>query len=390
MMKSPTVEAPNFGGLIRAEVITNVDPLGEGRVGVRVRKIMCDNMQSERPEPPSRKESLSKSAVDNNADNNFGTKIPITNYQWARPVWFLNTNPSEKTVTNELTKVGRPTDGGTHQKITLGEQLEQTSYTASTGSYNVPRIGTTVWVVYEDEDPQKLYYLPIAPTLTGQVTPLQMVEQTVNKSSVTKKVNVHVMREWHNGSCLYYDTNDDRNCFTLKFQNGHRLKFEFNADASAIVMNTETGHILEMVDRSSAIGDDNSLDRNDQDIVVNHGTFIRIQSAKGHRILLDDNGGLEKIHARTARGHQLLMDDPMDEVTLKTRSGSQIVMQKGDNILMDTGGLIDLVSGGTIQLTSSSQVIINSPKVLVNTTGDEAKPVPSSLAYYYPAGGNNA
>jgi hypothetical protein len=419
-MSSPDIGMPNFGGLIRAEVITNVDPLGEGRVGVRLRKIMCDNMPAESPEPPSKKVNIDKSIVDNKDDNPYKSDIAVTNYQWARPVEVLNTSPSEKTVINELKEVRKPINGKTHQKIELGGQLKETTYNSGAGKYKVPRVGTTVWVVFEEEDPQKLYYLPIGPSLTGQVTPMQMVEQSENKESVTKKVNIDVIREWHNGTCLYYDANDDKNCFTVKFQNGHRLKLEFNKDASGIVLNTESGHIIELIDKSSSEGDDNALDFNDQD-GFNHGTFVRLQSKKGHRVLLDDNSGQEKIHIRTQAGQHFLMDDVNDEIHTWTVGGSKIDMIRGEEINMTTatqvrvrcGGAVNVespqanvtcekianvtapevnLSGGkSLKIVSDALVAINAPQIKINSGVPNPKAPPSgAMAAAAPAIGNGA
>jgi hypothetical protein len=414
------IQVPNFKGFIRAEVITNVDPLGEGRVGVRIRKISCDNMPGEAPVPPSKKETLQKSAIDNKDDNQYKGSIPVTNYQWARPVWRLDTSPSEKTVMNDLRRVNLPGDGGTHQKIELGAQLKQTTYNPSAGSYGVPRVGTTIWVIFEDDDPLKLYYLPWGPSITGQVTPMQMVEQADNKASITRKPNIDVIREWHNGTCMYYDTNDDKNCFAIVFQNGHRLKFEFNSDASGIVLNTQGGHIVEIIDKSSREGDDNPLDYNDQD-GFNHGHFIRLQTKKGHRVLLDDNDNAEKVHVRSYSGLQILLDDVCDEAHVWTVGGSKIDMIRGDQINMTTGVMVSVKSGGMVnvetpqanvtaeklvnvnapevnvtgakmmRMVSTATVAINAPQVLINSgVADPSAPPSGSMMAAAPAMGNGA
>ncbi|HRT03618.1 MAG TPA: hypothetical protein P5513_06725 [Candidatus Diapherotrites archaeon] len=324
----PDIGVPDFSGLMRAEVMINTDPLGEGRIGVMIKKIMSDENHGDDPkDSKSSKESINKKAIDDSGENTFDSKISNSNYLWARPVFFLNSSDKERSVSNAIPPVkGDPNEASTHPKITLGEELKQTKYVPTTGSYDIPRVGTIVWVIFEDDDPQKLYWLPFGPSLDGQVTPMDEVEQKINKNLPKNKSNITVLREWHNGTVLYYDTNDNRNVFTLKFQNGHRFKIEFNAVASGIVMNTEKGHIIELIDKSSVLTAlDNPMNINIEDGIP-FGSFIRLQTNKGNKILLDDNAGMEKIDVITQGGHKINMDDNSKTITTTDINGNTIVM----------------------------------------------------------------
>jgi hypothetical protein len=322
------IETPNFSGLMRAEVMNNVDPLGEGRIGVMIKKIMCDENHEEDPKDVNtEKKPVNKQSVENSDDNAYNSNISSSNYLWARPCYFLNTSNSERSITNNVPIVkGDPAQSSTHPKVKINNELKQTNYVPSTGTYDIPRIGTIVWIIFEDDDPQKLYWFPIGPSLEGQVTPMSEVEQKLNKNLPKNKSNITILREWHNGTVLYYDTNDNRNVFTLKFQNGHRFKVEFNALASGIVLNTEKGHIIELIDKSSAATViDNPINVNLEDGVP-FGSFIRLQTEKGNKILLDDNGGKEKIDIITQGGHNINMDDTKQTITVQNSPGHKIVM----------------------------------------------------------------
>jgi len=358
----------SFDGIMRGIVVNNVDPKGEGRVAIVIPKLMPYLDGSEAPTKTGTKTTNPKSLIDNDDENPYDTTIQAVNFFWARPTFALDYAPAEKTVTSDVSEIPSGAEEGTHQTVEIGGQLKETSYVQGTGTYKIPRIESTVFVLFEDGDPQKCYFLPFSPTLYGEVTPMANVESFANRDTMQTKVNIHVLREWQNGNVLYADTNNDRNTFILKFANGHRLKLEFNADSSVVTLNTQSGHQLKLVDKSSAVGDDNPLDANDED-GVNHGTFVKLETSAGHFITMDDNAGYEKIHVRTVKGHYMLMDDVADLVHIYTYSGSLIELNQGTVINIKTGSTVNVESGSQVNVKAGSAVDVQAGATIRQTAG---------------------
>jgi len=362
LIDNETIKRIDLSGIVRATVINNVDDRGgEGRIAVCISKVMPVEDELGDPVKPKTEDTLDKSMIENDSDNPYKTKIQIVNHYWVRPCYLLDKSPSERTVTNELVK-----DGG-HQDATIGGDLKETRYIPMTGEYRVPRIGTEVYIFFEDKDPQKGFYLPFSPTLDGEVTPMDEVEKKDNVENLSKKANIQVLREFQNGTVIYADTNDDTNTFTIKMQDpnydrhlGHRIKFEHNADHSSIVIDTAYGHQIKMVDKSTNDGSNNERDNNDED-GVNKGKFITVSTPKGHKVILDDNDGFEKIQLTSSIGHNILMDDVDHRIIAKTYTGHFIDMHDDqDHIKIHTksGSIIDMLSGTNI-IAQSARIDLN-------------------------------
>jgi hypothetical protein len=233
---------PGFaeGVVYRAVVIDNVDPTNQGRVKVVIPRIQINTKPYETPTPPS-----------NGNSGHTGRSKDKVNFIWARPVALINSAVTEKTVINYADiAVEQPHErDNTIKKVEIGADLKETKYVPCSGSLRIPRIHTKVFVVFEDGDPKKCYYLPFGPTLESEYINMTNVENYFNSEFPAKRVNIDVIRAWQNGNILYADTNDNANTFILKFANGHRLKFEYNKFASGITINTELGHIIKLIDK---------------------------------------------------------------------------------------------------------------------------------------------
>jgi hypothetical protein len=309
----------SFAGWFRAIVTNNVDPKGEGRIYVTIPKFQPEQDFGAEPTKKDDKAKINKDQVDNKNSNTVDDSVLKPNGFLARPCHILNSSPTEKTVTNNVKK------GGGYQDVKIDTSLKNTNYNPMSGNYSVPRIGTWVYVFFEDEDPKKCYWLPFGPTLEGEVVPFKNVESLVNKNMPSKMVNIDVIKELFNGNVIYFDANEDKNHFEIKFDNGHRIKIEHNNLSSCIVLDTESGHQIKIVDRSCIGTLENIKDANTEDGIP-FGSFIKIETKKGNIVLLDDNAGNEKIDLITQGGHKINMDDTSETITITNSPGHTIVM----------------------------------------------------------------
>jgi hypothetical protein len=133
-------------GWQRALVTNNVDPRGQGRIYVTIPKQQPDAVPGEEATPADKKQKLDKQVVNNSQDNSYDDEVLQVNCYLARPTWIMEASSDEKSVNNEIKK-----DKG-YQTIKTGKMLQ--GYVPGTGSYVVPRIGTWVFVFFEDGDPK--------------------------------------------------------------------------------------------------------------------------------------------------------------------------------------------------------------------------------------------
>lgn len=344
-----------FSGKKRATVVNNVDPLGEGRVAVTIKQLQPKVAECEEPTPADTKRKLNKDRIANKDDNTYSEEIQDVNFIWCRPMTMRNCSATEKTSTNQQVK------NGGHQTQEIGTQLKDSAkYNAGGGAYNVPRIGTDIYIEFEDGDPQKPYWLPFSPSIAGQAPPMKNVESRGNAESITNMVNIEVISEGHNGAIMYFDRNDDKGNFVIKLDNGTRIKMENNAKASGVIIDTAKGHCLRIIDKSSNDGTDNAKDNNDQD-GENGGSFITLLSAKGHIITLDDNS-VDKIMLKNPKGNTLTLDNVKELISAVTTAGHTILMDDpGKKILIQTaeGQFIDMDdSAGVINIKSKSGSLV--------------------------------
>ena len=351
-----TVGAVGFTGRKRATVINNVDPLGEGRVAVSIKQLRPSAGECDAPTQANTKKQLSKDRIENKDDNQYSEQIQEVNFIWARPTFLRDTSPTEKTSINQQVK------GGGHQTQEQGQQLKKSaSYNAGGGPWRVPRVGTELYVFFEDGDPQKCYWLPESPSIAGQTAPMKHVESVGNRDSITNKVNISVLHEGHNGSILYFDTNDNKNNLTAKLDNGHRFKIVHNETTSGILLDTQNGHRIHIMDKSGSDGSENKLDNNDQ-YGNSQGTFITLQSAGGHRITADDHGSVLSIILTSAGNHEMRLDDKEKLIQIRSTSGHTALMDdQGKRIKLTTAGgmFIDMDdNSGSITIQSKTGVLV--------------------------------
>lgn len=365
---SGSLKKPSFSGIKRGTVINNVDPSGDGSVAVIIHELMDSHNPEDEITSPELKKSLNKEALENTEHNTYDDDIKEVNFFWARQCQLVDSSPREKTVTAKINKVSSNATSGTHQEANIGTTLTdpKTAYRSNTGRYKIPRVGTEVFLFFENGDPQKLFYFPFGPSLEGQVTPMDMVEEEAFKDSPEKKVNIDVLSELCNGNVLYMNGNPEENNLAIKFSNGHRFKIQYNPTASSILIDTERGHKIKVVDRSSSDGKNNPYDANNED-GVEGGSFIKIETERNHQILLDDNGGNEKILVKTEKGHTMRMDDTNDTLSIHTQNNTtSLVMKNGVQLLTKTRAIRHDYCSNYSDFESSGSMVIHSPIVNIN------------------------
>ena len=342
----------SFAGKKRATVVNNVDPLGEGRVAVTIKELQPNTQEAEQPTDPDKKVKLDTSRIANKEDNQFQEEINKVNFIWVRPTGMRDNAPSERTATNEQVK------GGGFQPSKEGSTLKNSKYNAGGGAFKVPRIGSEIYVNFEDADPQKPTYSNETPSLVGQAPPMRNVESKGNSDSITKKVNIEIMSEGHNGSTMYFDRNEDKNNFVTKLDNGTRMKMEDNNNSSGFTVDTAGGHALRMYDKAGSDGTDNA---NDNCSSLGSEKFISLSSSKAHHVTIDDTN--DQIIIRTKKGHTLIISDKEDFVSMHTKQENSVSLDdKNQKILIrSTGGQfidIDDRRGTIIIKSKSGQTVI--------------------------------
>jgi hypothetical protein len=112
------------------------------------------------------------------------------------------------------------------------------------GSKCVPEIGQVVYCFMEDNDPQKLYYINLTPTLLHQG--LTIPASRFSKENILdkkKSANVVVPIELPNGNLIVMDYNDDTNSIEISFGSGTGIYMCDNENESYIELMNENNFL---------------------------------------------------------------------------------------------------------------------------------------------------
>lgn len=284
---------------MRGTVIRNDDPLLEGRIGVLIPKLLlkADPNIKEKVEEDI---ILSKDDIKNKSISSYlNNSVKSVNYIWARPVFH-----------NE---------------------------------YLVPYIGQTVYCFLEDGDPNKVYYQVEQPTLEGEVTTMEKVKNTKNKTDPNTKPLIKVIKEFKDGTIIYYDENDTSKRFAITYNNNMSISINYNEKEKNIELIT--------TDKNLVVLDD-----------LNKNIFIK--TTNDNIIKLDDAN--KNILIKTTGGHIGKFDDSGKNITLKSTGGNSVIINdSGNTITTKSAG------GGT---------------AIVNPTGCELKSVGIGIIRVTPSG----
>lgn len=185
-------------GFLLSEVIDNRDPLCEGRVKLRIHKLMPDKSPSEPPVEINYQISGGQNYLNDGVSANLD--INEVNGLWARPLTMFNS-------------------GSTNW------DHENNTYSPD-GSYRVPRIGTFVLAIFLEGDQQKLYYFPFAVTFTGDKPSATLGNEPANWNNAQANPNIDLVRKYWNDVRIEVDTNFNSNsiALTVPRQDGEKYK----------------------------------------------------------------------------------------------------------------------------------------------------------------------
>lgn len=171
-MSSP-VKLPDLKGLKRARVLTVDDPEKHGRIGVFIPSVMAmlDTGSKETKEKVSPKEA--KVAQDFNRVMS-SSPLDVQNFIWAKPIHKFFRNASNKV----------------------------------SGDFDIPKVGSIVYVHFEEEDPQKLFYFPFGPDDTDDSVDLTKTDSP-NTDDANKRTNIHILASTPGGTVIAIEENTE-------------------------------------------------------------------------------------------------------------------------------------------------------------------------------------
>ena len=176
------------------------------------------------------------------------------------------------------------------------------------GSYEIPYVGQTVYLEMEDGDPNKLYYIGIGPTISGDNPEMYNVQATSDVYTPDKKPNIHLLYEFLDRCAIYYNEN------------------------------TETRELRIHLPINSYI----AINENSKN------TSIEMKTPKGHTALLSDiqNDG---IHLLTAGGSKIDMSGDGANIKMTNKAGATTDM-KDATITHSAGGGKIVIGGGKVKI----------------------------------------
>jgi hypothetical protein len=325
---------------MRGTVIRTDDPKLEGRIGVMIPKLILKSDPSLTEREEISKPVNSGILANSKMQSIIKSSLMSVNYIWCRPV-FRN------------------------------EHL-------------VPYKGQVVYCFFEDGDPNKPYYENITPTLDGQVTPMDKVKQSANRFDPVAKPLIKVIKEFSDGTIIYYDENDNSKRFAITYKNNHSISINLNDNENSLELitnsnhkftldqknqnikaQTSEGHILIMDDANKKIAI--TTIGGHSTIMDDNGKNISIKTTGGHSLNMDDNSSF--IDMKTTGGNEFKMDDTGKNISLKTTSGHTFKMDdEAFNITSQTAGGTSIVQDDTSK-TITATAVPGGGVVVVNPTG---------------------
>lgn len=121
------------------------------------------------------------------------------------------------------------------------------------GQKIVPSLSQVVYCFMEDDDPLKLYYLPLTPTLLNQA--LTIPASRFSKENIKdekKSADVVVMIELPNGLIISLDYNTDTNSFEIAFPDGTGM-FIANNEKEKYIELTNDGNSFKLDSKNKKV-----------------------------------------------------------------------------------------------------------------------------------------
>jgi len=163
----------DFSGFFEGKVVTTADPKNQGRVGVAIKRLMP--FTGSYSKEIDNEETVVKNNNKQSNNNIAGTNgsIKSTNYIWC--------------------------DRASNRFEYHDEEKNQT---AETGSFIVPPVGSTVFVMFLNNDIRCPYYLPFGPAVEGS--------SKLSRSEVEGNPKMDLMHETINGDIIGFDNENQQ------------------------------------------------------------------------------------------------------------------------------------------------------------------------------------
>lgn len=251
------IDEINFGGFLRGVVVEDVDPEMNGKLGISIPRLMEGYNAKNTSDTKIYPFMSGGNSGGNLYDPEFSdvkestTAVEVADYIWAMPAFPVAPSADAKGIS----------------------------------SFALPVKGQVVFCFMEDEDPQKLYWLPITPTLENEPITFQNMLITLSKKNdkVPEKFrNIIKIMQAPNGNVLGFDYNEDTNSFEITFSSGSSISIQENDQTKEIrLSNEENVIIMDKLHKKLSISTNGDLSANAKgNIDVKADGSVRLKGSK--------------------------------------------------------------------------------------------------------------
>lgn len=255
---------PNFSGLMRAQVVKNNLPNGE--LGVYIPKLMFQ--ENQKPNSDESKNAFKRKAnsnifTDDSPFKSSGGNTPSVNYHRALPA-FLNDN---------------------------GKGSAKPS-----GRRRIPKVGTWIFVFFEDEDVRKCFWLPYSPSVIGGDISLDTLPPELASSAgdPTKITMVDIIASYGDGTIIAYDENGESGSFVIRHASGHVFRIRSGGGVAGLELISAGGNSIKIDDTGNKIS---TMSQDITEFADVHGNKVTLsgegivfQDCKGNKLTMDGGG----------------------------------------------------------------------------------------------------
>ena len=225
-------------GLKRAKVTNNVST--DGSISLYIPETMMD-MGGGNPDEPEHEETSVPGSFLDDSPYKPSVKSKSGGSIWARPTFFSN---------------------------------DEQKGSKMCGHFKVPKIGSWVYMFFENGDSAKPYWLPLSPTINGKGISADMM--VGHDASGAKMANMSIIDSFGNGTIIFYDENEDANAFVIRLGSGHLIQSRNGGGVSQIEFLSTDGHNIKIDDTNKKLS---------------------MTSAGGQHVIIDDGANSVTVHA---------------------------------------------------------------------------------------------
>lgn len=220
------------------------------------------------------------------------------------------------------------------------DELEEAQLTVKAGYFKVPKLGSWIYMFFEDGDILKPYWLNISPTVNGNTIDKSIFIDSVDTvADPAKMANISVLDSFNNKTVIYYDENPESNSFIVKLGTGHIFRIAENDNVSVMQFITSMGQEI-------------TIDDKDSKIYAFSNREIECKTKAGNYVKITDDSDLIEGHANT-------------EVKFTNNAGSYIDM-KDAVITGNASSNVKFTSGGSFIDMNPSSITCKAPIINLN------------------------